>query len=268
MTVGDDDAFGAVIRAALLPTAGWYDRVLALRDASPEPGSLYLVDGQELLSRYARQGATAGLTSAMDHLFHWGCLFLEAGRQPGAAHFTLMRGALEGAAITRWILDPTVHSRVRIARGVGHHLDDLRDRRIIEDLAELARRVAGDLAPKDWGEGKPAVERIRELEEEAASAGLRPIRATRTELVTNHGPGEHIYRVACAFAHAGQSVPLAASITSFHPGPGADRIADLRPNMEYSASLTRMTAASVLVAIRQTYAYYGLDARLEDLPPA
>lgn len=263
-----DEDFEGRIRSILLPTAAWYERVLALRDAAPEPSSPYLADAQEPLSRYVRQGASAALTAAMDHLFYWASLFLEAGRQPGAAHFTLMRGALEGAAINRWILDPSVHGRVRIARGVGHYLEDLRERRIIEDLAERARHKGGDDTSEDWHQGKPARERIPELEEEAAVVGLNPIRATRTELVDKHGPGETVYRIACAFAHAGQGIPIAASIVRFRPGPGEDRIAELSPNMDFSERLTRLTGESVLTAIRRTYAYYGLDAALDDLPSA
>lgn len=261
-----DDNLEDRIRAMLQPTAIWYERVLSLRDATPEASSAYVDDAQQPLSRYARQGASAALTAAMDHLFYWASLFLEAGRQPGAAHFTLMRGALEGAAITRWILDPSVDGRVRIARGIGHYLEDLRERRIIEDLAERARLKGGDDTPKDWHEGKPARDRIRELEEEAAVVGLAPVRATRTELVDKHGPGETIYRIACAFAHAGQGIPLAASVVRVRRGPGEDRIAELSPNMEFSERLTRLTGDSVLTAIRRTYAYYGLDASLDDFP--
>lgn len=236
--------------AILQPVPEWHELLLDLKTAVPTPDSPYVTDAQHPLSRFLRQGMTASMTSGMDHLMAWSALYCRARLLPAAGHFTLMRSALEGASMTRWMVDPTVDSRVRLARGVGAQLDDLTERRRIE-------RLGPERDAAWWSPGKPATDRIRDLEAEAGDVGIQPERVTYTDAVARFGPGEAAYRILCAFAHGGQAVPMSASRRTVNATTGGDRVVTLEPDIENALAMTQGTAACVLRALREMYGYYG-----------
>lgn len=224
---------------------------MELRDVTPAPESPFLEDRESPLGDYVLQGAFAGLASGLDHLMAWSGMFRAGVLHPTHAHFTMLRSTVEGLAQARWIIDPNVESRVRLGRGVGSALDDLRERRIIEDL--LQRPV-----PDPATGGKLASERIVDLEAKAATAGVQVERIKHTEAARRYGLGEVEYRLLCAFAHGGQAIPLTTSLGEVtHIEAAGMESKRMEANLEHSAGMTHKAADVALATVSEMYIYYG-----------
>ena len=58
----------------------------------------------------------------------WRMLRLKAGIQPSFGHLTLLRGALEGTSIARWLCDRAIGTQEGIRRAAGVQLADFDQR--------------------------------------------------------------------------------------------------------------------------------------------
>ena len=164
----------------------------AARDSAVRNGSL------------AWSFGAAALQVGFDHLRAWRHLHA-SGMQPPFAHWTLLRGAVEGAVVTRWLCSASTTNERR-ARGIGAQLADFGQRQGFE-----ARVVA--TMPKVAAPRVSAHERISRLRAEADADGLHGERLPGpTSLVTSLAPpaelsgakvdAEVLYRILSAFAHA------------------------------------------------------------------
>ncbi|MEA2341112.1 MAG: hypothetical protein QOG11_1189, partial [Solirubrobacteraceae bacterium] len=72
--------------------------------------------------------------------------------QPAFSHWTLIRGAIEGLAVTRWLCDPAISGGERIQRAAGVELADYEQRLKFERHVRLKlRKPTGAAEPKGPG---------------------------------------------------------------------------------------------------------------------
>jgi hypothetical protein len=177
--------------------------------ASPSEGSLAAQDGGTLLGRMTFDLSQVALGIGFEHLACWYALPLQACRMPAVTHFTLIRTALEGATLVRWLLEPTTNAD-RISRSARAQWDDYEQQRQMQEVAGAPTEQRGG-----W---KPASQKQHELLAAVNSAGLKLAkRRSKTyrfdhyvfpeEQVAKHGGrriGKLLYQVLSAPAHAHQ----------------------------------------------------------------
>ena len=241
----------------LLTVPPIHERFFALRDLGPAPGSRAMADLALPLGSEVRAGAITAVNSSLDHLVTWAALLLDGGKLPAFAHFTLLRSTVEAASTARWLVED-VDERVRVARGIGNLLADLRERNRLERVPRPAD--VPPLPPPETG-AMTAAQRIAKVEETAAAAGLCPLAIGHTDAVARYGLGEFAYRLLCAFAHGGQAVPFAASRKDQPDDRDAGGLRAVRMTGDVGIAL-RITEASVALArlaAREVFAYHGHD---------
>jgi hypothetical protein len=199
------------------------------------------------------------LGNALDHLLAWAGVFIRGQLQPVYAHYTLVRSAIESTATARWLVDPKVDPRVRVARGIGYTITDLVERKRIEQIPWPESAPPRPARSATW---RPAVERIANLEERAAVAGLCPLKISHTDVVARFGPGEFVYRVLSAFAHGGLAIPFAASEGGEPSEPDAGGLYTVRTTSKYKLTIDLTDAAVTWAraALVEVFAYHGHDA--------
>jgi hypothetical protein len=259
----------ATLANALDQVEPLHARLVALAQEGPTAGSSALTDqAVDQLGELVRAHAVVALTNGLDHLYAWARLF-RAGDAPSDAppdpnrlyvllptfaHMTLLRSTVEGTATARWLVEASVDPRVRIARGIGAQLDDLRERGKIEALP----KPPGAPASAAGSTFRPASVRIQNLENRAAAAGLCPLRIGRTDVAARFGPGEGLYRMLCAFAHGGMAIPLSSS-----QGQAGDAdVGGLRPirveaNADHAADMTYLAVRGAQRSLSEVLAYHG-----------
>ncbi len=171
--------------------AGW----LAIN--GPREGSSGAVDGVSTFGGLPGTFAAQNLGVSIEHLVTWQRM-VERGILPSFAHMTLLRGALEGAATARWLIEESVGSAERIRRAVAYQLEDHRNRRAFEEGA--------DLTNSEWPEGTMSgagrhAELLVAMEEATVARTEVP---KFTWLVDNYGPGAWAYQLASGVAHRRQ----------------------------------------------------------------
>ena len=254
MTDDNEDSIHRRLGEALRPTLALHEQLAALRDVALPPDSPAMVDSNAVpFGQLVRSHAMTAATNGVDHLVAWGALYIQGRWAPTFAHMTLLRGSLEGCSTARWLVDPAVDSRVRIARGVGAQLADLAERAKIENLPRKTPP-----APRQPN-FRPASERIHRLEEAAAAAGICPLRIGHTDVVARFGPGEASYRLVCSYAHAGMALTMATSDLEVadENDPDGLRVARLTANPQLSLDMTELAIANASRAVREIYAYVG-----------
>lgn len=185
------------------------ERFFALR-GGPEPGSEAAADSARPLGEWPWVLGSGAWVTGSDHALSWQ-LLLDSGTVPMAGHLTLCRGALEGAAICRYLVEPGITSDERIQRGASVWHEDLRQRLNFE------KAIGIDQKPRT-PPAKTAAERQAEFRAAMTKHGL-DIHAkpkTTTELFGLYlkgavrGNAEWAYRFLSAFAH-GRSLMLTMS---------------------------------------------------------
>lgn len=140
----------------------------------------------------------------LDHLVAWRMLRLQAGAQPIFAHLTLIRAALEGLTIARWLCDESIGTDERVRRAAGVQTADY------EQRLRFERRMASRIA-KPIGDAKTAAERMDVLDRLLRKEHVKPIgMPSATDLfaryVLGSDPGnlagESLYRLISGIAHA------------------------------------------------------------------
>jgi hypothetical protein len=168
----------------------------------PEAGSRAARDGRTKLGRMAWDLGLAASVIGVDHLVGWRMLRLRGGFQPTVAHWTLIRGAIEGMSVARWLCDRSIDANERIRRAAGVQLDDYRQRLAFE------RRMDGRLV-KPKGRGRTAAQRIAAFEHRLGQTKSIPM-PSATDLFARYAlpddekllAGEGLFRVISAIAHA------------------------------------------------------------------
>lgn len=202
----DSDASAELLRAV--------GRADAIRERAqrrigdPQPGSLAAADAAIPHARWVIVSANMAVGVAADHLFAWK-LIADGRLIPVYAPMTLLRTALEGAVLTRWLVDPRPGALERVSRGVAAQLDDYEERRKFEASARSHAKAEGlPEPPPPTDPAKSAVDRFAELTAARDAAGIPAIRQPGpTYLMTRFGAPDYrdvswLYRLVSAFAHA------------------------------------------------------------------
>jgi hypothetical protein len=207
------------------------------------PGAADLAVSPE--ARWILSSAGMSIAVAVDHLLAWRQV-MRAGVMPTYAGPTLLRGVLESAVMTRWLLDPGADSATRVARGVSAQLDDYNERRKFEDAAR--RNTPG--LPEPAPPGKTARARHAELvgARDASRIARVPL-PSWVKLCASYGPKgnenlEWLYRMLSAFAHG---KPWALHATVMGPTAPVGSIGGLRGGT-VAASETMLAGATDLLA--------------------
>jgi hypothetical protein len=189
----------------LTPVTEMSDRLASLSQEGPAPDSPAAHDRRTALGQKAWVLALSASVVGMDHLMTWKALRLELGYQPTFAHLTLIRSAIEGMVVTRWLCDPSIEPSARMRRAAGVQMKDYEERRRFE------QHIGVDDEVDEPGEGKTAAQRIadfkRLLEEEHVVAETMPS-ATRLfalyvpSVDTERPLGEGLLRVLSGSTHA------------------------------------------------------------------
>ena len=199
-----DPQITALLRKLLAEVPGLNRRGEAIVRANAKgPGSLAELDGEHRLGRYVWELAPASLGVAGDHLETWRRLVEDAHTQPGWAHVTLLRGAIENAAFCRWLVEAAATSAERVRRGVAAQLKDWDERRKFEEAS------GADRLPRT-GEARTGRERVDELRRLRLAHGVTElqvpdfIKLCGTYAIAEDLGGNALYRLASAFAHGKQ----------------------------------------------------------------
>lgn len=207
MTNSRPERISLPLAEALHAIAPLPDRLAAA--VRPRSGSLAESDQRQRVGRYTLELSSAALNIGIEHLVAWRALALGAGFLPAYTFLTLLRTAIECSAFARWLLDPGLDRDTRRRRGIGAQLADYDERR----KWEAAAGVRPDPP------GKPAKQRMADLEAEARRLGLKPIRPLNrvvlaARYVLEDGAqdkvGEMLYRVLSGAAHGKQWTVLQA----------------------------------------------------------
>ena len=224
-------------------------------------GSHAELDSRHKFGRFIWELSAQALGVAGDHLDTWRRLIEDAQVQPGFAHVTIARGAIETSSFCRWLVDPTLNSAERIRRGVAAQLDDWHER----DLWE--RASGADKMPR-VGNGRTGAERMKELVAGRSAAGVGEIQVPRLiELCRRYAGdgafgGEALYRLASAFAHGKQWMLLVSSAElpdgAAPDEPGPRRVTALDT---VSALVTFGAVRTFAAAVSDFEAYATSEAR-------
>jgi hypothetical protein len=197
-----------------------------------------------------------GLNVSVDHLFAWG-LIIRGGLLPIYSEMTLLRGALEGALISRWLLDPRATPMTRVAQGVAAQRDDYDERRKFEESIKAPPRPAGA--------GKSGADRLADLTKVRDRDGIPVVPFRRaTYLAAGYGvPGysdiSWLYRLVSAFAHAKEWALTATTLglsTDAHT-PGV-KYGGVTASESIVLSATGIVIDHVETAVAEYQAYLGL----------
>jgi hypothetical protein len=187
------------------PVEGMFNRLAELSQAGPAPDSAAARDRQTELGQKAWVLALSAGAIGVDHLRTWKALRVEFGYQPAFAHLTLIRSAIEGMVVTRWLCDPSIDAPARMQRAAGAQMKNYEERRRFEQRPGAGQKVA------EPGEGRTAAQRMEEfkrlLEQEHVVAETMPT-ATRLFVLyvpavdAGRPPGEGLLRVLSGSTHA------------------------------------------------------------------
>lgn len=169
------------------------------------------------------------------------------------AHWTLIRGAIEGTSVGRWLCDPTIDGTERLRRAAGVQLADY------EERLRFERRIGARLA-KPKGRGRTAAQRIAALERRLGQTRPIPM-PSATDLFARHAlpddkglrPGEDLFRVISAIAHAKVwSLPALTTVSERIEHPSGRLSMRLSSDDELILDVTQVAmrvAADALAAI-------------------
>lgn len=143
----DDQVATAALSQRLADSVDMFHR----RNAAPllvEPGSRTFEDDAVLLPYNLSHSVTGAIASALDHFLALDAL-VRTPPLPMAAPYTLMRAALENAALALWLLTPAERQE-RVIRCLLLQIDDAAD-------SNAAREAAGIPHPKSFSERRSEI---------------------------------------------------------------------------------------------------------------
>lgn len=163
----------------------------------PAPGSPASADlaGPRYVADLPWVLSTQAWVVASDHALTWHALLTEAHAQPMRAHGTLLRGVIENAVITRYLVDPAADQGERFRRAAAFQLLDHRERAKFERSTGIDTVAARPPA-------KHAADRAKDLIAEMHRLGIAKVEPPKyTTLCGRYSAGEWIYQLLSAFAH-------------------------------------------------------------------
>jgi hypothetical protein len=186
-------------------------RIVALRKrhdelalATPAPNSSAAADAPHPVGALVWILATQAWAVASDHALAWYELLTKAQAQPMRAHASLLRGALEGAVTTRYLVDPSLGAAQRLERAAAVQLADHHDRANFERASGFARKK---LEPP----AKHAQERSSDFRKRMKKLGVSRIDMWGyTRLCEHYATHRWLYPVLSGMAH-GKSWTLLVS---------------------------------------------------------
>ena len=259
---GFDPGILAEIRRLLAGVDDLRRRQEAFGRSPARPGSLAAADNALPHARLVRLFATQAVVASIDHLNAWQ-LLVNGPMIPMLAHLTLLRGSLEGAVRCRWLVDRTLASRLRVARGYAAKRDDQIERGKYEASSEGRPRT-----PRT--SGKTAAERVADLDA-ARQATLDPsdtmvgipfVRFTDTTSLMVAAGYERWFRLTSGATHGKEWAFMAADITptmDTTPPPGVVHgiVAASEP---VALALTIVTVRVASFAVDELEAYVAAPA--------
>jgi len=223
---------------------------------SGSSGSLSEADNQLPHSGYIRGQATIAVSVAYDHLRAWS-LIIEGGTLPNYAPMTLVRTALETSALCRWLVDPTLSSMERVARGVSAQLEDHDQRRKFET-------AIGAGEPPEDGAARGGGQRLRELMRLRDAEGIPPLMFPGpTAIVGMYPPnpkseGTWPYRLASAFSHGKMWSLVGMNLGSVRAARESGQSIPLTSDQGILASMTELAVAAAVLAVQDIEGYLGI----------
>lgn len=253
-----DPAITAGLAEALAQAPVLFDRLQATAKSAAASGSDAAKDAAAPLGHHGQILAVDHLSSGIEHLVIWNRL-LTSGVQPNTVHMTLVRGAMEGAVTSRWLIDPRAGSGERIGRGVALLLDDYANRRDFE-------RDFGIPPEKVKPPARTGADRRAELLAERTAHKIGVVKVpTMTALFGAYvglepGPGRAIYRLLSAYAHGKQWKGLTTknqAVENAVPVPGG-QLMKVTANDDLSLQMTVLGMRVAAAALDELRAHYGL----------
>jgi hypothetical protein len=224
--------------AALVESLRRVSRIEARRQhasrAAPSAGSAAAHDLDHPLGRHGLETLQTCFTVAWDHLEVWRRLLTTHGIQPAFSHLSLVRGALEAAVLSRWLLD---------------------------------RRVSRMVAPPPY---PPARQRHEALHAARRVNGVAVTTVPPTsDLLRDYArtpgglPGRGLYRVISAAAHARQRVLLVSEQSPLEEEVRTETGASLRrvsSSDTMSLVVTRAAVDTFVEAVADLEWYIGITS--------
>lgn len=185
------------------PLAAMQARHGELSRVGPASRSQAAIDSRSKVGQMAWHLSLPAAAIGVDHLVAWANLRVRAGSQPPFSHFTLIRAAIEGCAVARWLCDPAVTAAVRVQRAAGVQLEDYEQRLRFEN------RTGSGLV-KPTGSGRTAAQRLAGLKKLLASHKVTALQMPPTTvLFGRYAPfddrpigGEGLYRLMAGVIHS------------------------------------------------------------------
>lgn len=243
------------IAAELQRLGGLQDRLNALD--KPERGSRAAKSAKRPMGSLHSIFAIHSLVSAVDHVRAWKMIW-DAGQIPIGAHLALLRGALEGAAMCRYLVDVGVVYQERIRRGAVAQLEDWRQR-------ERYERSAGIGIAKPWPTpGKSGAERVAQHVDRMRRAGMigleddpKKVRPPDMTTLMQANATEPIWRLSSAFAHSSPWSGLTlAWERSNRPSLDDSVRIKVQAQLQVAASATMMAMGTIDCALVELEAHY------------
>jgi hypothetical protein len=219
-----------------------FDRARAGQAAAP--GSLAAADALVAHARRVVAATATALSVATDHLVAWRTIAPSGSPLTIYAPITLVRAALEGAFVARWLVDPTSESVQRVARAMAWQIEDYRQRASFEAAAIARAEARGHPVRKLDPPAHTGEQRRAELVAARAAAGIPEVRLPKmTELARLYGLAGKVdahwaYRLASAYAHG---LPWSLMSTT---------LSDARPAATAGLNRGRVTASDTLLWVR------------------
>lgn len=251
MPVTSDDDIGRLFE----PLEHLLAQQRALGEHGPAPGSKAHRDAKHALGEIAWTLAIPAFAIGLDHLLSWREIRTVAKKQPTFAHLTLLRGAIEGTAVSRWLADPTITASERVRRSAGVQLADYQQRLVLE------RRVP--YQPVQPASGRTAAQRIAALERLLRMRAVRPEpMPSATDLFRRYAyvddpeTGEALFRFMSGMAH-GKTWSLFAMSELGSPTTGASgtRVLRVQAREDLTLLATRLAMRAAVAGLDDLQRY-------------
>jgi hypothetical protein len=250
-----DAASAKELHAALDRVDGLVRRHAAVVRATPASGSSGHADKLLPHARWLGLHSLRSIAVALDHLQAWQ-LMVRGKTLPMYSPMTLLRGALEGSARCRWLIDASAQPLERVARGIAMQVDDYRERHAWE--------LALPHLPEQSETWQSAAGRLYALKaaRDAAAIPTVPFPGP-TYTAKHHGLGEGAdrswpYRLTSAFAHGKEWALLAMTIGEGIVTEDGVRLGPVSSNDAFVAGMTRITVDQMELAIGELEDYLGM----------
>lgn len=267
MTTGNAQSKATQLVAAVAEVPAMFAGLNAVMKAGPAPKSQARKEAARPLGQYVSILAGQHLSAGIDQLHTWHRLLTPVltpmGRlevfEPIAAHLTLIRGAIEGAVMCRWLVDPRVEAATHIQRGLALMIEDYRNQR----AWEYDRGIAPDafVAP-----GRTGAQRHQDFVTARRDAKIEDVEVPNfVDLCGLYAGlqsachGRAWYRLLSANAHGYQWGSMAVVLEEVEGAPEipGGRLRMTSANDEVAVTATGLAVRAAKIALGEYAAYEG-----------